>query len=143
MAPRNHQTNTINVTIPVILDYLFSNHGRVTPSMLQHEEKQVKEIYYDPQHPVDVIFNKVEDLLDLSIAARADFTEQQLINIAYVLLSANRKYQHYIREWSRLDAAEKTWTHFKTHFRRAHQELKESADLQVKDTPFHSANLVQ
>ena len=143
MALRNRQTNTIDVTIPVILDYLFTNHGRVTPAMLHHGEKQVKEMYYDPQHPVDVIFNKVEDLLDLSIAARADFTEQQLINIVYVLLTATSKYQHYIREWSRLDPEEKTWTNFKTYFRRAHQELKESGDLQIKDTTFHSANLVQ
>ena len=143
MALQNRQTNTIDVTIPVILDYLFSNHSRLTPAMLQHEEKQIKEMYYDLQQPVDVVFNKVEDPLDLSIAARADFTEQQLINIAYVLLTATGKYQHYIREWSRLDREQKTWSHFKTYFCRAHQELKESGDLQVKGIPFHSANLVQ
>ena len=47
MALRNHQTNTINVSIPVIFDYLFSNHDRVTPAMLHDEEKEVKEMFYD------------------------------------------------------------------------------------------------
>ena len=101
-ALRNCQTNTIDVSIPVIIDYLFSNHGRVTPAMLQHEEKLVKEMFYDPTHPIDVISNKVEDLSDLSAAARADFTEAQLINIAYVIINSTGKYQPYIREWSRL-----------------------------------------
>ena len=142
-ALRNRQTNTIDVSIPVIIDYLFSSHGRVTPAMLHHEEKTVKEMFYDPTHPVDVIFNKVEDLSDLSVAARADFTEQQLINIAYVIINNTGKYQPYIREWSRLPPAQKTWTHFKTHFRQAHQELKEAGDLQIRDTQFNSANLVQ
>ena len=68
--------------------------------MLQHEEKLVKEIFYDPTHPIDVIFNIVEDLSDLSTAARANFTKQQLINIAYVIINSTGKYQPYIREWS-------------------------------------------
>ena len=142
-ALRNRLTNTIDVAIPVILDYLFTNHGRVSPAMLQAEEKAVKEMYYDITHPIDVIFNKVEDLNDLSIAARADYSEQQLINIAYVIINNTAKYQHYIRDWSRLPPIQKTWGNFKTHFRRAHQELKETGDLQVRDTTFDSANLVR
>ena len=142
-ALRNRQTITIDVTIPVIIDYLFSNHGRVTPAMLHHEEKLVREMFYDPTHPIDVIFNKVEDLSDLSVAARADFSEQQLINIAHVIINSTGKYQPYIREWSRLPNDQKTWPHFKTHFRQAHQELKEAGYLQVRDTQFNSANLVQ
>ena len=133
-ALRNRQTNTIDVSIPVIIDYLFSNHGRVTPAMLHHEEMSVKEMFYEPTHPIDVIFNKVEDPSDLSIAARADYTEQQLINIAYVIINSTGKYQPYIREWSRLPQEQKTWPHFKTHFCQAHQELKEAGDLQVRDT---------
>ena len=111
--------------------------------MLQAEEKAVKEMYYDVTHPIDIIFNKVEDLNDLSIAAHADYTEQQWINIAYVIINNTTKYQHYIRDWTRLPPVQKTWGNFKTHFRRAHQELKETGDLQVRETTFDSANLVQ
>ncbi len=78
----------------MLLDYLFSNNGRVPPAMLQNEEKLVKEMYYDPTHSIDVIFNKVKDLSDLSVAARANFTELQLINIAYVILNTTEKTNH-------------------------------------------------
>ena len=142
-ALRNHLTNTIDATIPVILDYLFTNHGRVSPGMLQAEEKAVKEMHYDITHPIDVIFNKLEDLNDLSIATRADYTETQLINIVYVIINNTAKYQHYIRDWSRFQPAQNTWANFKTHFRQAHQELRETGDLQVRETRFDSANLVQ
>ena len=39
----NYQTNVIDVTIPIILDYLFNNHGRVTPAILHHEKKKSQE----------------------------------------------------------------------------------------------------
>ena len=61
----DHQTKTIYITIAALLDYLFSNHGQVTPAMIQHEEKNVKEILFDPTHLVDVIFNNVKDLSNL------------------------------------------------------------------------------
>ena len=47
-------------------------------------------------------FNKIENLLDLSVATRADFTEQQLINIANVTLNTIGKHQPYISEWFHL-----------------------------------------
>lgn len=57
---------------------------------------------YVPTHLKDVVFNKVEDLLDLLIAAEADFTAQQLINIVYVILNHTDKYQQYIQDWLNL-----------------------------------------
>lgn len=140
---RNRQTNTIDVTIPDILDYLFTNHGRVSPAMLHEEEKNVKEMIYDPTHPVDIIFNRLEDLLDLSVAAHADYSAPQLINIAYVLLNRTGKYQLYIRDWLRTPQVNKTWANFKTTFRQAYQELKEAGDLEIRETSFNSANLVK
>ena len=38
-ALRNRQINIIDVMIPVVISYLFSNHGRVTQVMLQYQEK--------------------------------------------------------------------------------------------------------
>ena len=55
-ALQNRQTNAINVPIPVIIDYLFKNHGRVTQAMLQQEEKNTKEMFYNPTHPINESF---------------------------------------------------------------------------------------
>ena len=57
--------------------------------------------------------------------------EQQLINIVYVIINNTAKYQHYIRDWTRLPPVQKKWRNFKTHFCCTNQELKETGDLQV------------
>ena len=54
----NRLTNTTDVTIPIILDYLFTNHGHMSPAMLQLEEKALKEMHYDITHPIDVILTR-------------------------------------------------------------------------------------
>ena len=59
-------------------------------------------MFYDPTYPVDAIFNKVEDHSDLATVARASYTDQQFINISYVIINNTGKYQPYNREWSRL-----------------------------------------
>ena len=65
--------------------------------MLQYKDKQVKDVFYATMYPVNVIFNKVEDLSNLWVAAWADFSEQQLINIAYAIWNNTGKYQIYTR----------------------------------------------
>lgn len=79
---------------------------------------------------------------DLSVAARANLIEPQLINIAYVILNTTGKYQPYIREWTYLSPNQKTWANFKMHFFQAHLELKEAGGLQLCETQFNSANLM-
>ena len=61
----NCHTYTIDISILVIINDMFTNHGHVSPVVLQEEEKIVKKMIYDPAHHANVIFNKVEDLLDL------------------------------------------------------------------------------
>ena len=59
-------------------------------------------MYYDTTHTINVIFNRIEDLFDLSIAAKADYIVSQLIKIANVIISKTDKYQQYIWQWSRV-----------------------------------------
>ena len=82
-------------------------------------------------------------MLDLSVAAECAYTAPQIIGIAYLILNKTGKYGEYIRKWNRLQPAQKTWPHFKTTFRQAQTELRETGDLQINDTPFHSENLVE
>jgi len=141
IALHNRQTNTIIVPINQILQFLFSIHGKVSAAKLMDAELLVRQTVFHPTHPIDVIFNKVEDLLDLSIAAQADYTSQQLINIAYVIINKTGKFSNDIREWNKLPL--RTWANFKNHFRIAQDELREVGDLELRDTPYHSTNMIQ
>ena len=48
-----------------------------------------------------------------------------------------------ICEWNRIQQNQRTWDAFQTHFSQAHRELRESGKLEIRDTPFNTANIVQ
>ena len=91
-ALKNRQTNTITEHLHTIIEYLFRNYGRVTPAQLAHEEQQVQNFVYDPTLPIVVVFNKIEDLMDLATAAGSPYTAQQIINFGYNILNKTGKF---------------------------------------------------
>lgn len=142
-ALKDRHTNTITVPLADVITYLFRNYGRVTPATLVDEEQKVLQWSFDPALPIVLVFNKVDDLMDLASAAGSPYSARQLINFAYVIINRTGKFTTGIREWNRLPDIQKTWTTFTTHFAAVHRELRESGELSVQDTPFQTANLVQ
>ncbi len=139
-ALKDRHTNTITVPIADIITYLFRNYGRVTPATLVDEEQKVLQWTFDPALPIVLVFNNVDDLMDLASAAGSPYTAQRLINFAYVIINRTGKFTTGICEWNRLPDAQKTWTIFTSHFVAAHCELRESGELSVNETPFKTAN---
>ena len=142
LALRNRHTRTIVHPIQYIINFLFQNHGKVTQAKLAAERLRVEQYAFNPNEPIDVIFNKIDDLLELSIAAQCDYTAQQLIGIGYLIINRTGKYGEYVRKWNRLPPEQKTWPNFKVQFRDAQTELRDTGDLEIQDTSLHSANLV-
>jgi hypothetical protein len=72
-------------------------------------------------------------------------TSSQTIAKAYVILNKTRRFKNDITAWNRLPAIGKTWESFKTHFRHAHQEFRETTDVMLEDLELqrNNANLVQ
>ena len=60
--------------------------------MLDEAELKVKQMTYDPKQPVDIVYNAVEDLHDLSHSANSIYTQQQLMNMAYNILSSRQEF---------------------------------------------------
>ena len=92
--------------------------------------------------PVDVVFNAVDDLVDLADHAGSALTTQQMIDVAYQVLSKEPILQHDLRLWNRQPDADRTWSAMLDHFRDAQtdlQSLPTSGDLYHHP---HSANAV-
>jgi hypothetical protein len=72
-------------------------------------------------------------------------TQRQTIAKAYVILNKTRRFKNDITEWNRKPEIQKTWINFKTHFRRAHQEFRETTDITLEESDLHrnNVNLVQ
>ena len=81
--------------------------------------------------------------MDLANAAGSPYSAQQIINLAYILLNKTGKFTTGIREWNRIPQAQRTWDAFQLHFSQAHRELRESGELEIRETPFNTANIVQ
>ena len=139
---RDRNKNSITIPIYQIIQYLFTNHGKISPTQLQDRESKITQLIYDPTLPLDSIFKPIEDLMDYATAAGIPYSNTQVITFAYVLILKTGKFGTYITDWNRRPTNNKTWANFKLFFRNAHKELRETTDLTVQETHFH-ANLIQ
>ena len=142
-ALRDRQTNSIGSNIAEIIQHLYDTYGNVTPRTLQDYEDRVKGMVFDPIQPIDDVFNAVMDLMDYSEAARAPYSQQQSMNIAYIILSRPGKFGKWILEWNRTPRNQQSWLSFKTHFRNAQKEYRELQDTTVAETEFNQAHMVR
>ena len=139
-ALRNTTTNTINLTIPDLLAYLFSTYGYVAPSEVDEEEQKLKTFYWNPYDPPVLMFNAIEDFESLAAAANLPRPEAVIINYGISLIQKTGDYERALLDWFNKTAADKTWVNFKQHFTTAQTELKRVRGPTMRNTPFHQAN---
>jgi methyl-accepting chemotaxis protein len=144
-AIRDRASNSLRGTVYEILSHLQDSYGRVSPQMLADRDQELQSMVYNTQHPIDTVFNAVADYVDLADLGHQPLTAAQMIAKAYILLNKTRRYKTAITEWNRKPDIEKTWPNFQTHFRRAHQEFRETTDITLEDSELQrqNAHLVQ
>ena len=120
----NPVTKTLDGTLVDILDELFETYGIVPPETLDKAETQVKSMDYQIQLPLNRIFNQIEDLNMLSIAALNPYTAEQRLTIALTLIKKSHDFERGLETWYAHPVAEHTWVNLKDHFRAAHRLLK-------------------
>jgi hypothetical protein len=140
LAIRNRQTNSLSGTIAQVLGYLFTTYGHISISSLETKEDELRAFSYHPGQPVDVVFNAVDDLVEFADLAGQPMSQRQTISRAYVILHKTNQFDRAITEWNRKLPVEKTWINFKTHFRTAHRELRESAPTTLAASELHEHN---
>ena len=64
---------------------------------------------YNPQSPIDSVFNQVEYLLEYLELARFLYTHIQTTNIDYTILNKTRKLQNEIKTWDWMNPIHKNW----------------------------------
>jgi hypothetical protein len=110
------------------VQFLMDTYGKVTPETLYDCYEEISNTVYNPAMPIDTIFNSIVELSELRNAANIPYSEQQKITIGYNILNCSGRFVQDIRDWKRLAPADKTWTNFKLHFCRAHEELRKTSN---------------
>jgi hypothetical protein len=140
-AIRDPVTFVLQGTIAENLTFLVTTYGKVTPETLNEEFEKVSSTIYDPSLPIDTLFNSIVALAELAEAANVPYSEQQQITIAYNILNRSGRFVSDIKEWKRRPAVERTWINLKLHFRRAHDELRETSSETLQ--AMQQANIAQ
>jgi hypothetical protein len=141
----NTATGRYAANIRALLLHLFTTYGKVTPQQIMSKEHELATMHYDLSHPVDIVFNAIEDLSELAAHARQPMSQMQLINLAYVIFAKQPILLQDLRTWNRLPLADRTWPNMKTHLRDAQDDLSAlptASAMYHQQAPFpHQANI--
>lgn len=125
---RDPVTYVLQGTIADNIAFLMTTYGTVMPETLADEFEKINSTIYDSTKPIDTIFNSIIALTELATAAGVPYSDQQQITIAYNILNRSGRFVSDIKDWKRKPANERTWLNLKLHFRRAHEELRETSN---------------
>jgi hypothetical protein len=122
-ALRNRITGFATTTTLEMITHLYTSYGRLSPADLQGNDTHLRNPY-DPNQPIEALFDKIEDAVSLAAATQAPYSAEQIVAIAYKLVFTTGMFPEACREWRR-NPAEHSWPNFKTFFAEAHQDLRD------------------
>jgi len=127
-------TGLLEGTIPHIIQTLFDTYGAITPQSLTAAKAKVEATTYNHSRPIVTIFTEINDYANMAEAAHAPETTEQLINIGLLIITRSTIFSSDIRKWHDQPAANKTWPHFKDHFKAAQKAIKRSQPTITTDS---------
>jgi hypothetical protein len=128
-----------NISARDMLDNLFETYGNITAVDLEINFEHMRQAW-DPQHPVETLFNQTQDCADYSEAGGVLIGHPQQINVGYTKIFATGHFMSACRRWNEKLTIEKTWTQFKSHFTAAHRQHKQMQGESATTAGYHSVN---
>jgi hypothetical protein len=128
-----------NISARDMLDHLFETYGNITAVDLEINFEHMRQAW-DPQQPVESLFKQIQECADYSEAGGVLIGHPQQINVGYAKIFATGHFMSACRRWNEKHTIEKTWTHFKSHFKAAHRQHKQMQGESAATAGYHSAN---
>jgi hypothetical protein len=128
-----------NISERDMSDHLFETYGNITAVDLEINFEHMRWAW-DPQQPVETLFNQIQDCAYYSEAGGVLIGHPQQINVGYAKIFATGHFMSACRRWNEKLTVEKTWTQFKSHFAAAHRQHKQMQGESAATASYHSAN---
>jgi hypothetical protein len=128
-----------NISARDMLDHLFETYRNITAVDLELIFEIMRRDW-DPQQTVESLFKKIQDCADYSEAGGVLISHPQHINVGYAKIFTTGHFMSACRGWNEKVTAEKTWTHFKSHFAAARRQHKQMQGESSATAGYHSAN---
>jgi len=138
---RNEYSNTFTSNIPTIFHYLFTIYGYITPEELKGQEETLCSKVFDIQQPLIILFDELEELQQIYVAALNPYTGTQMVNIGLKLIKNFNDFEKGLISWFERPVGEHTLINLKTHFEREYQALRRVRGTTMRNAAyFQQAN---
>jgi hypothetical protein len=128
-----------NISARDMLDHLFGTYGNITAVDLEINFEHMRRAW-DPQQPVESLFNQLQDCADYSEAGCVLIGHPQQINFGYAKIFATGHFMSACRRWNEKLLVDKTWAQFKAHFSATYRQHKQMQGESAAPAGYHSAN---
>jgi hypothetical protein len=110
-----------------LLTHLMNNYGRLTAEDLTDNLNQMNKAW-DPDLPIETIFNNISECRLLAEAGGDPITEQTAVRTILQAFHNSSLFEHAVREWRNKPEVDKTLDNIRTHFQEANR-------IRIKDNP--------
>ena len=111
-----------------------TNYCRLTNQELSDKEYKSKATIFDPQQPVNLIFNKIKVFTDLCVTTGNDKSNRQIVQIVYFIFNRTRAYIDSLKVWNDKSQADWTYPNFQTHLRNEFYALRQVGALKIENS---------
>jgi hypothetical protein len=105
----------------------MTNYGRLTAEDLQDNLNQMAKPW-DPDMPIESIFNNIAECRLLAEAGGDPITEQTAVRTILQAFHNSNLFEHAVREWRNKPEADKNLRNIRAHFQEANR-------IRIKDNP--------
>eukprot|EP00956_Cyclotella_meneghiniana_P040963 scaffold210630_cov50-Cyclotella_meneghiniana.AAC.1 len=102
-----------------ILDGLRAKYGICSPNEKTANNQRFDQPW-DPNEPIEALFERLEEAYIFSILNKPQFTTEQLIDKAIIAIQRTALYERALLEWQDFAEANKTWEQLRLHFEEAY-----------------------
>eukprot|EP00804_Cyclotella_cryptica_P019081 CCRYP_014487-RA/>CCRYP_014487-RA protein AED:0.29 eAED:0.21 QI:0/0/0/1/0.5/0.33/3/0/1151 len=103
-----------------ILADLRAKYGICTPREKSENNRRFDEPW-DPNEPIEGLFDRLEDCYVFAIQNKPPFTLEQMIDKALIAIQLTGLYERALLEWQDFIEDNKTWAQLKLHFEEAYE----------------------
>ena len=142
---KNRHTNAINIPVSEIFSqHLYPRYGEMDSFKLEDERTKVMQMTYDLAYPPDIVYETLEDLMDMATASGVPYTQHQAVDMALIIINRTNAFAKDMRDWIDLPANQRNWVNFKQHFLDGYQAMKKLNQIPIGQTmEFQSANMLK
>ena len=119
----NEDTGLIEDNIPIVLEYLFTNYGKLMSKEVKQMEIEVLLLSFNPVDHMVTIYRPIEQPQTKETVAGVSYLEEQKLKFGLSLIRNTRYFKKALGKWNAL--ANNTWGFFESHLCDAQTELKQ------------------